>query len=120
VTKKYAEVEGQIVYVSPSMYLNVFGCFTKLLKQRQEVVKEISDRYESGLQKIRDTQEQIYVYHQELEKRAPVLHSKQLALAGVISDIEAELNGIKAQRDQLKRDEFEAEQQTEQALAIME
>lgn len=54
-------------------------------------------------------QEEIYKYHQELESKAPILQSKQKALAGVIADITAEFEGIKSQRDQLKRDEFEAE-----------
>ena len=49
-----------------------------------------------GLEKIRKTQEEIYKYHQQLEKRAPILQSKQKALAGVIADIESEFNGIKS------------------------
>lgn len=37
-----------------------------------------------------------------------------------INEIEEELSKIKGQRDQLKRDECEAEAQTEQALKIKE
>ena len=36
----------------------------------------------------------------------------------VVNDIEEEFGKVKGQRDQLKRDEFEAEAQTEQALRI--
>jgi hypothetical protein len=91
------------------MFLRVFNCYTKLLDERQNVVKEIAVRYEVGLEKIRKTQEEIYKYHQELESRSPILQNKQKALAGVIADIAAEFDGINSQRDQLKRDEFEAE-----------
>jgi len=37
------------------MYLRVFNVYTKLLKERQEVVKDIAARYELGLEKIRKT-----------------------------------------------------------------
>jgi hypothetical protein len=37
------------------MYLRVFNVFTKLLKERQEVVKDIAARYELGLEKIKKT-----------------------------------------------------------------
>ena len=55
ITKKYAEMEGQILYLTPTMYLRVFKTYTKLLKERQEVVKDIAARYELGLEKIRKT-----------------------------------------------------------------
>jgi septation ring formation regulator EzrA len=106
--------------MTPTMFLRVFNTYKKLLAERQVVVKDISSRYEAGLEKIRQTQDAIYRYHQELERKAPILQEKQGSLARVIKDIEDEFAGIKRQRDQLKRDEFEAEGQAEQALRIKE
>ena len=74
------------------------------------VVKEISSRYEAGLDKIRQTQDAIYSYHQELEKKSPILQDKHEALVKIINDIEEEFEKVKSQRDQLQRDEFEAEE----------
>jgi|TARA_B110000285_G_C14851549_1_gene480167 uncharacterized membrane protein YccC len=108
-TKKFAEDQGQVLYMTPAMFLRVFNCYKKLLKERHVVVKDISSRYEAGLEKIRQTQDAIYRYHQELERKSPILQEKQASLARVIKDIEDEFQGIKTQRDQLKRDEFEAE-----------
>lgn len=108
-TKKFAEDQGQVLYMTPAMFLRVFDCYKKLLKERHVVVKDISSRYEAGLEKIRQTQDAIYRYHQELERKSPILQEKQASLARVIKDIEDEFHGIKTQRDQLKRDEFEAE-----------
>ena len=34
ITKKYAEMEGQILYITPTMYLRVFNVYTKLLSER--------------------------------------------------------------------------------------
>lgn len=41
------------------------------MKERHTVVQEISQRYDAGLMKIKQTQEAIYAYHQELERRGP-------------------------------------------------
>ena len=35
------------------MFLRVFNCYKKLLKERKIVVKDISARYDAGLDKIR-------------------------------------------------------------------
>ena len=62
-TKKFAEDQGQVLYMTPVMFLRVFNVYKKLLKERQSVVKEISQRYDAGLDKIRQTQDAIYRYH---------------------------------------------------------
>ena len=62
-TKKFAEDTGQILYLTPVMFLSVFKMFKKLLKERQNVVKDIAVRYEEGLDKIRKKQNEIYGYH---------------------------------------------------------
>ena len=109
-TKKFAEDTGQILYMTPVMFLSVFKQFKKLLKERQNVVKDIAERYEQGLDKIRKKQNEIYGYHQELERKSPVLQEKQRALLRVIEEIESEFSNVRGQRDQLRRDEREAEE----------
>jgi hypothetical protein len=56
----FAEEEGQVLYLTPAVYLKVFVCYRKLLKERQAIVKDISSRYEAGLDKIKLTQDAIY------------------------------------------------------------
>jgi len=41
--------------MAPTMYLRVFVTYRKLLKERQTIVKDISSRYEAGLDKIKLT-----------------------------------------------------------------
>jgi dynein heavy chain len=120
VAKAYARDEAQTLYMAPAMFLRVFTCYRKLLKERQAVVKDISSRYEAGLAKIKQTQDAIYRYHQELEERSPVLQAKHDAVGHVMEEIEEEFARITGQREQLKRDEFEAAEQAEQALKIKE
>jgi len=61
--KSYAREEAQTLYMAPAMFLRLFTCYRKLLKERQAVVKDISSRYEAGLAKIKQTQDAIYRYH---------------------------------------------------------
>ena len=56
-TKKFSEDEGQVLYLTPTLFLRVFDSYKKLLKERQVVVKDIASRYEAGLDKIRQTQD---------------------------------------------------------------
>jgi len=53
-TRKYAEDEKHILTFTPTVYLSVFKCYKKLLKERKEIVKDVSQRYDQGLQKIRN------------------------------------------------------------------
>jgi len=56
---------------TPVHFIRIFKCQNKLMKERHTVVQEISQRYDAGLMKIKQTQEAIYAYHQELERRGP-------------------------------------------------
>jgi hypothetical protein len=80
--------------MTPTVFLRVFDCYKKLLKERQVVVKDISSRYEVGLDSIRQAQEAIYEYHAELQAKAPILLEKQRALVRVITEIEEEFQKI--------------------------
>ena len=118
VCKKYAEDEKQILHFTPTHFLQIFQCYKRLLKERQLAMKEMSERYEAGLEKIRQTQNAIHSYHKELEAKAPALQNRMRQLFAIINDIEEEFVDVKRQRDQLKRDQLEAEISTEQALRI--
>lgn len=56
---------------------------------------------------------ELYEYHKRLEEEAPVLFEKQRQLMRVINEIQEQLELLQAERDQLKREEFEAEQAAE-------
>lgn len=72
---EYADEEGQVLYFSPAIYLRIFTVYRKLLKERQAIVKDISSRYEAGLDQIKLQQNAIYRYHRELSEKAPLLQS---------------------------------------------
>lgn len=86
--KKFQEDVGQVMYLTPVQFLRVFSCYKKLLKVREKNVKDISGRYEEGLDKIRQKQMELYEYHKRLEEEAPVLFEKQRQLMRVINEIQ--------------------------------
>ena len=81
-------------------------------------MKEVSERYENGLQQMQKAQEEIYNYHKNLEVEKPVLQERMRHLFNIISEIEDEFARIKGHRDQIKKDEFDAQEQTVEALKI--
>ena len=117
---QFAEEEGQVLYFTPALYLRVFVCYRKLLKERQAIVKDISTRYEAGLDQIKLTQDTIYKFHRELADRAPMLQQECEEAGGVLEQIEAEFARVTAQREQLRREVQEAALQEEEARVIKE
>lgn len=108
-TRKFQDDVGQVLYLTPVHFVQVFVTYRKLLKQRQELVAETSGKYEDGLEKIRRKQQELYDYHKRLEERAPALYERQRQLMRVINEIQEQIELLQAERDQLKREEFEAE-----------
>ena len=113
--KKFGEQYNMVMQFTPVHFLRIFECYRRLLRERHTVVKNISKRYEAGLQKIKETQDQIFEYHQALERKSPQLQNRLRQIFRIIGDIEEEFGRIKGQSDQLRRDEFEMEEQTNQA-----
>lgn len=108
VANLYAQEEKQVLYFSPAIYLRLFVCYRKLLKERQFIVKDISHKYESGLEKIKIAQDAIYKYHRELAERTPALQAKYEGAGGVLEQIEEEFSRVVFQREQLAKDTVEA------------
>ena len=69
--------------------------FKLLLRERKAVVEDIQHRYETGLEKIKQAQDEIYLYHQELERTAPAMKEKHRQLLRIINEIEQEFQLIK-------------------------
>lgn len=92
----FAAEAGQTLHYSPANFLRVFVAYRKLLKERQEIVKDISQRYEAGLDQINETQDAIFHYHAELASKAPALAEKYDSAGGVLEQIEEEFSRIAA------------------------
>ncbi|CDW77756.1 dynein heavy chain axonemal [Stylonychia lemnae] len=117
-SKKFFQQSGQILYFTPSSFLGMFSNFRRLHTERKKNVMDIQKRYENGLERIRVTQIAIQEYHIELEQKIPVLQDKQKKLIMEIQEIEGRFNNVKKERDLLKREEFNIQQDCETALQI--
>lgn len=105
-SKKYMDKHGHQLYITPVFYLRLFNTFTRLLDERKKNVSEISTRYDSGLQKINNTMDELQGYHNRLEAEIPVLMDKQTKLVETVVDIEEEFEKVKAMRERMKQQEY--------------
>ena len=71
--KVFAKNEGHILNITPAQFLIMFKTYQKLLRERKVIVHEIQMRYAEGLEKLRNAQDAIYKYHQQLDARSPEL-----------------------------------------------
>ena len=96
----------------------MFKIYQRMLKERKRVVQDIQLRYQEGLEKLRKAQDAIYIYYKQLEAKSPELERQVRELIMIVKEIQDEYDRVKNQRDQLTRDEFEAEQEVEEAARI--
>lgn len=93
--KKYHEEHGHIAYFTPVFFLRTFRMFTKLLDERKNNVVEIQARYDKGLDKIKETIDEVKRYSKKLREKAPIMQEKQRKLVEVVVDIEEEYQKLR-------------------------
>jgi hypothetical protein len=97
------------LYFTPCFFIRVFDTYRRLLDERTHNVKEISQEYADGLEKIRKMMELTRSYHNDLSEKTPVLVEKQHKVVAVLVDLEEKYERVNRDRDMLKKQEIELE-----------
>ena len=72
-TVKYEKELRSYYYVTPTSYLELMDTFKRLLNQRQNFMKNMIQRYEAGVDKIKDTEIKVGEMQRQLEDLQPKL-----------------------------------------------
>lgn len=75
-TLKFQAEYRRYYYVTPTSYLELLGIFKRLHEQRSEMVNSQISRYDNGLDKLAQTEEQVKVMQLQLEELQPILEVK--------------------------------------------
>eukprot|EP00742_Colponemidia_sp_Colp-10_P004283 GILJ01004568.1.p1 GENE.GILJ01004568.1~~GILJ01004568.1.p1 ORF type:complete len:2868 (+),score=508.60 GILJ01004568.1:1-8604(+) len=70
---KFYEERRRKTYTTPTSYLELIKLFTKMLKEKKDVVNSNIGKYKGGLQKLRDTNDMVNDLKKELIKLQPTL-----------------------------------------------
>ena len=89
-SKKFQDDFAHTLYFTPCFFIRVFETYKQLLDERTKNVREISEEYAAGLDKIRAMMDQTRDYLKELSERTPLMVEKQHKLVSVLVDIEEE------------------------------
>lgn len=87
--KHYQEKHQHRIYFTPAYFLQNLNNYHRLMKDRQENVLNIKNRYIKGLERIKDTILAINKYYQELDVAIPQLIETQKQLVAIIVDIQS-------------------------------
>jgi dynein heavy chain len=118
VAEKYKNQMGRYYYVTPTSYLELINTFKGLLTKQRDGVAELKSRYDNGLEKIFETQQQVDEMQQYLTDLQPKLKQATQDTDTLLVKIEKDTVEANAQKAIVSKDEMVCKKQAEEANAI--
>ena len=115
-TKTFRKEMGRHYYVTPTSYLALINTFKKLISTKQSEITTKKSRYENGLQKLRETADQVANMRAELEALQPKLKEAQAETEKQLGIVEARQKEADAKKKVVEEDEKVAMAQKEACL----
>jgi len=115
---RYYQELRKYYYVTPTSYLELLSTFKRLLTERINQVNNSIHRYESGLEKLLKTEEEVTNMKQELTNLTPQLVEKSKEVTAMMQVIQVEKKEADAQREICAKEEAECNIQKEEALKL--
>lgn len=118
-SQKFYENEGRYNYVTPTSYLELISTFETLLSKKRTENMRQKRRYDTGLEKINASAEQVANMQQELEALKPELVKKSEEVEERAKEIQKEKEEVvEPKKASVKEEEQQAEKQANQAKQI--
>lgn len=116
---RFHQNEGRYNYVTPTSYLELISTFQSLLgRKRQENMRQ-KRRYDTGLEKIQSSSEQVAGMQEELEALKPELVKKSEEVEKRKGEIQKEKEEVvEPKKAQVKEEEQEAQAQADESKEI--
>eukprot|EP00736_Rhodelphis_marinus_P001164 Rmarinus@m.23243 len=87
VAAEYRQQASRIVYVTPTSYLSFLRCFVDLHERKREDIVVMTDRLRVGLDKLRQTKEDVTVMKQQMIAKDEEIREKQITCDEYLKDI---------------------------------
>ncbi|CAM9231099.1 unnamed protein product, partial [Hapterophycus canaliculatus] len=85
--ERYRSEMGRFYYVTPTSYLELINTFKNLLHRQRKSVQDRKERYDNGLLKLADTEEQVAQMQIDLEELQPKLKEATIATDALLVQI---------------------------------
>jgi dynein heavy chain len=115
----YREVHRHY-YVTPTSYLELINAFKDVLQSKRTELLKMKSRYDDGLEKLVNTEEQVSVMSKELEELRPVLKQTSADTQELMVNIEQKQKEAKATQLIVGKEEEQCSQQAEEARVMKE
>lgn len=82
--KQYFYETQHYLYLTPHSFTDFIQTYKDLFEQKRSNLKELQERYEIGLERLKNTQDQVEKYQQQLENNSPMLIEKQIEIEKIL------------------------------------
>ena len=117
-SKKYQEELRKFYYVTPTSYLELLQIFQGILKKRTASTSEDIQRYEIGVEKLRNSKIEVQKMKQAILEMEPKLKQATIETEKLIVEVQSEQKEVDAQKDICQREEAECNRNKEEANAL--
>ena len=114
----YQKEMGRFYYVTPTSYLMLINTFKSLLNKQRTDVSDRKARYENGLTKILDTQEQVDVMQKELVALQPLLKEATIDTDKLLDHIAVDTKVANESKALVQKEEAICNEQAAEASAM--
>lgn len=105
-------------YVTPTSYLNLIQIFRELFEKQRRSIASAQSRYETGLQKLNETSQEVVQFQVKLEKLQPELIQSSKETAELLQTIQVRSSQVAESRAIVESEEKECNAQAEEAAKI--
>ena len=107
-TEKYFNETRRRSYITPTSYLALLQTFMRLLREKREFVFKQKARLESGLDKLKLTEDRVADLQEQLKAKQPILKKTQEEIKGLMVKLAADREVAAEKQAVAQREEREA------------
>ncbi|CAM9175434.1 unnamed protein product [Chrysoparadoxa australica] len=117
-TNKYRNEMGRHFYVTPTSYLELINTFKNLLNRQRRSVLDRKERYDNGLLKLAETEEQVAQMQKDLTDLQPKLKEATIATDELLIVIAKDTQVANEKKGMVEKEEVICNGQAEEAMAL--
>ncbi|CAM9362495.1 unnamed protein product [Pylaiella littoralis] len=116
--ERYRNEMGRFYYVTPTSYLELINTFKNLLHRQRKSVLDRKERYDNGLLKLADTEEQVAQMQIDLEELQPKLKEATIATDALLVQIAKDTEVANEKKAVVEKEAIICNAQAEESRAL--
>lgn len=103
--KQYFFETQHFLHITPHLFSDFLNAYKQLFNEKRMNLNDMRKRYETGLDRLQRTQEQVEEFSNKLESSSPILIDKQIEVEKLLERLKEEQDNVARVRDMLTKEE---------------